>query len=114
MAKVTGIGGVFLQAKDPKGLAQWYKEHLGIPFGDHAMATFGESAEDNEPGEALTVFSFFKEGTDYFRPSSKPFMINFRVKDLVELLEQLQKEGVEMAGTMQGTRIWKVWLDIGS
>ena len=51
------------------------------------------------PGQ--TAFSFFKESTDHFQPSEKPFMINFRVKDLVELLAELKKENVQIVGEMQ-------------
>src|SRR5437868_9818169 len=30
MEKVTGIGGLFFRAHDPKALASWYQQHLGV------------------------------------------------------------------------------------
>lgn len=100
MEKVTGIGGVFLKAKDVKTLAAWYQEHLGIEFGDNSYVDFKWISKDPEaPGN--TVFSFFKEETTYFSPADKPYMINFRVSDLDGLLEQLQKDGVEIVGEKQ-------------
>jgi predicted enzyme related to lactoylglutathione lyase len=97
MEKVTGIGGVFIKAKDVTFLAAWYQKHLGIEFGDNSYVDFKWLNKDlNTPGH--TVFSFFKEDTSYFSPSEKPFMINFRVKDLDVLLAELKKEGVEIVG----------------
>ncbi|HEX4372926.1 MAG TPA: VOC family protein [Puia sp.] len=96
MQKVTGIGGVFFKATDPKALAQWYQKHLGIEFGDQLFFAF-----DNPGVPETTAFSFFKEGTTHFLPSEKPFMINLRVKNLVELLTELKKENVQIAAEMQ-------------
>lgn len=97
MEKVTGIGGIFLKAKDVKSLTGWYQKHLGIDFGNNSYADFKWLNKDvHNPGH--TVFSFFKEDTTYFNPSEKPFMINFRVDDLDGLLEELKKEGVEIVG----------------
>ncbi len=100
MEKVTGIGGVFIKAKDVTFLAAWYQKHLGIEFGDNSYVDFKWLNKDlNTPGH--TVFSFFKEDTSYFSPSEKPFMINFRVKDLYVLLAELKKEGVEIVGEIE-------------
>jgi predicted enzyme related to lactoylglutathione lyase len=96
MQKVTGIGGVFFKASDPKPLAQWYQKHLGIEFGDKLFFAF-----DNPGVPETTAFSFFKESTTHFLPSEKPFMINLRVKNLVELLAELKKENVQIAAEMQ-------------
>ena len=97
MEKVTGIGGVFIKAKDVKSLAGWYQKHLGIEFGNNSYVDFKWLNKDsNVPGN--TVFSFFKEDSTYFNPARKPFMINFRVNDLEGLLEELKKEGVEVVG----------------
>jgi predicted enzyme related to lactoylglutathione lyase len=97
MQKVTGIGGVFLKAREPKVLAAWYKEHLGIDLGEHVYISF-PWVNENTPGvPGQTVFSFFKESSDYFAPSEKPVMINFRVKDLDSLLDELKKAGVWVA-----------------
>jgi predicted enzyme related to lactoylglutathione lyase len=93
MQKVTGIGGVFIKAKDPKALAAWYQQHLGIGFGNNSHVVFNWK-DDSDSG--MTVFSFFKEENAYFDPSEKSYMINFRVKDLSALLEELKKENVWM------------------
>jgi len=94
MQKVTGIGGVFIKARDPKALAAWYQQHLGIAFGENLYISF-RWVNENRPGiPGHTVFSFFKEDTPYFKPSEQPYMINFRVKDLAALLEALRNDGV--------------------
>ncbi|MEZ5426733.1 MAG: VOC family protein [Pyrinomonadaceae bacterium] len=91
MKRATGIGGVFFKAKDPKALAAWYEKHLGVPFGGNVYASF---IWDKAGG--MTVFSVFPEDTDYYEPSKKPFMFNFRVEDLHQLLATLKEEGVEV------------------
>jgi predicted enzyme related to lactoylglutathione lyase len=97
MEKVTGIGGVFLKAKDVKFLTAWYQKHLGIDFGNNSYVDFKWlNKEPDKPGN--TVFSFFKEDTTYLNPSEKPFMINFRVNDLDRLLEELKRDGVKIIG----------------
>ena len=100
MQRVTGIGGFFLKAKDPKALAAWYDKHLGFSFGNNLYISFKWVNEDNPAVPGNTVFSFFKKESTYFDPSASPFMINFRVKDLVTLLEKLKEEGVEIIGEM--------------
>lgn len=91
MKRVTGIGGAFFKAKDPKRLAAWYEKHLGIPFGGNTYAGF---VWDKVGG--TTAFSMFPEDTDYYAPSEKPFMFNLRVDDLHTLLKVLKEEGVEV------------------
>ena len=88
MQKVLGFGGVFFRANDPKSLANWYSEHLGIdPVPTDA---------DNSPWIAEggpTVFAPFAADTDYFA-SDKSFMLNFRVADLEAMIEQLNGAGI--------------------
>jgi len=86
MERVTGLGGIFFKARDPKALAAWYQTHLGIDFGDQLYVSFKwiNPHHPTEPGQ--TAFSFFKNDTKYFQPSDKDFMINFRVKNLKELV----------------------------
>ena len=98
MQKVTGIGGVFLKAKDAKVLPAWYQEHLGVVFGDSTAATFKWINLNNPDHAGVTVFSFFKNESSYFEPSASPFMINFRIKNLEALLEKLSEERVKIAG----------------
>jgi predicted enzyme related to lactoylglutathione lyase len=97
MKCVTGIGGVFFKAEDPEKLGEWYRKHLGLDVEDYGGVTFREgeaSAESSPKRQAYTVWSPFAADTDYFAPSEKPFMINFRVTDLDALLTQLRSEGV--------------------
>lgn len=89
MAKVIGLGGIFFKARDPRALADWYREHLGIEIGEWGGATFGEDA--SRPG--YTLWSPFQDDTTYFEPSDKPYMVNFRVDDLEALLAQLREAG---------------------
>lgn len=92
--RVTGIGGVFFKARDPKGMAAWYAEHLGIQS-DHGFAdfTWREQANPNQIGH--TAWAIFPTNTTYFgKSSSSPLMINYRVGNLERLLEQLRREGV--------------------
>lgn len=94
MQKVTGIGGVFFKAKDPQALAAWYEKYLGIPFGDNLYVGFSWVNHNNPEAIGQTAFSFFKEDTEYFKPSSSSCMINFRVKDLGTLLNDLRENGI--------------------
>ena len=92
MKRVTGIGGAFYRASNPKELAAWYEKHLGINFGGNVYYPFGAAEEE----QGMTVFSFFDADTKYFEPSEKQFMINFRVENLDELLKALREEGVHV------------------
>lgn len=96
MAKVTGIGGVFFKAKNPKELAQWYKTHLGVPLDEYGFVSFPNPDTTETGKNSSTVWSPFKEDTTYFDPSNAPFMINYRVDDLEQLLQQLCDAGVEV------------------
>ena len=93
MKKVTGIGGVFFKCKDPKKMTEWYKTHLGINANQYG-ATFDwyESADGTKKGQ--TQWTPFPEKSKYFEPSTKDFMINYRVENLETLVEELKKEKV--------------------
>lgn len=93
MAKVTGVGGIFYKVADPAATRAWYAEHLGLSVDEYGC-TFGF---DPDP-KAQTVWSPFKAATDYFAPSDKPFMINFRVDDLDALLAELAAKGIPCIG----------------
>ena len=94
MEKVTGIGGVFFKAEDPKGLAAWYAEHLGVPVHEWGGAAFQWHPMDEPERAASTIWSPFKADTKYFEPSPKPYMLNYRVADLDAMLAQLRAAGV--------------------
>jgi predicted enzyme related to lactoylglutathione lyase len=91
--KVTGIGGVFFKCRDPKAVKDWYRENLGFPVDEYGV-TFGWHPLENPNQTAYTQWSPFNESTDYFQPSTKEFMINYRVENLVELLHDLKENGV--------------------
>lgn len=92
MRRVTGIGGIFFKSKDPKALGEWYRDHLGMKVEDWGGVVFRWS-DDNQTRDGTTIWSPFKEDTDYFAPSSAPFMLNLRVEDLNALVATLREEG---------------------
>ena len=96
MKRVTGIGGVFFKAKDPVALGGWYKKHLGIDVQDWGGAAFRWVDEAGNPTWGTTAWSVGSADGDQFAPSKSPFMINYRVDNLGELLEQLRAAGVEV------------------
>ena len=90
MKRVTGIGGIFFQADDPKALGDWYEKHLGIPrMAGSNTAIFTDSS-------GMTVWTLFEKRCPYFQPSNAPFMLNYRVDNLDALLEALHAEGVDV------------------
>ena len=98
MERVIGLGGPFIKANDPKGLAAWYEKHLGISFNGTTYTDWQFISKDGSPRPGCNVFSFFKKDSDYFNPSEKQVMVNFIVKDLFALLAVLKEEGVTVVG----------------
>ena len=96
MKRVTGIGGVFFQARDPAGLRAWYKQHLGIDVQEWGGAAFTWTDDAGNPTPGMTVWSIGAAGGDQFAPSSSPFMVNYRVHDLAALLQALRDEGCDV------------------
>lgn len=96
--RVTGVGGFFFKAQNPAELKQWYHKHLGLPTDDYG-ATFWW--KDKQGNDCSTQWSPFEADTNYFEPSQKDFMQNFRVADLESLLKKLTTEGVTIVGEMQ-------------
>lgn len=91
--KVTGIGGIFFFTESPKETREWYAKNLGIDAGEWG-ASF-ESRNINNPDEIQTTqWSPFQNGSDYFSPSKKDFMINYRVQNIEGLVAQLKENGV--------------------
>jgi predicted enzyme related to lactoylglutathione lyase len=90
MQRVTGIGGIFFKAREPEDLREWYHSHLGIDVQEWGgtVFTWGESGS--------TVWSIFPVSSEYFSPSSAPFMINYRVEDLHAILNLLREEGCDV------------------
>jgi len=87
MASVTGFGGVFLRAGDPKALYQWYEQHLGL------VNSGGSWAYPAPTLHPHVVFALFKQDNAYF-PTTQKSMINLQVDDLDAVLDRLIAEGV--------------------
>jgi len=91
--KVTGVGGIFFFTNDPKETRDWYSKNLGIETNDWG-ATF-ESRNLNNPEQVSSLqWSPFKQGSDYFAPSKKEFMINYTVQNIEGLVAKLKENGV--------------------
>ena len=108
MERVTGLGGIFFKARDAEALTAWYGAHLGV---DAANGYADFAWRDLEkPGEiGRTVWSIFPASTDYFGQSNLPFMINYRVKNLDRMLDQLRRAGVPVEkeeSTVYGRFAW--------
>jgi predicted enzyme related to lactoylglutathione lyase len=87
--RVTGIGGFFFRATDPKGLAEWYERHLGVTRTPESY-----TAEPWTQEAGTTVFAPFKADTKYFGRPTQQWMINFRVRDLDAMVAQLKRAGI--------------------
>ena len=98
MARITGIGGVFFKSRnDSRELARWYQKHLGMSlesFGGAVLKWPDDKAED----KGLTVWHVAEKESQWFSPSDSPFMINYRVDNLAELIAKLKQDGVEIVG----------------
>ena len=100
MKRVTGIGGIFFKCDDPEKTKEWYNKHLGIQSDKYGVMFQWRKAGDPDK-KGCTVWGPFEEKTEYFSPSKKPFMLNYRVENLEKLLEALKEEGVEVVGEME-------------
>lgn len=98
LKRVTGIGGMFFKSKDPDAQKNWYKKHLGIPTDNYGWTFWWRDEEGNK---CSTQWSPMDAKTDYFEPSQKQFMFNFRVANLEALLKVLEEEGVTIVGEIQ-------------
>ncbi len=91
--KVTGIGGIFFKSKDPKKIREWYATNLGLNTNEYgAVFEWRQGADTSRKG--FSQWSPFSEKTKYFGPSTRDFMINYRVENLEGLVEELKKAGV--------------------
>jgi predicted enzyme related to lactoylglutathione lyase len=100
MKKVTGIGGIFFKCKDPEKIREWYKIHLGLNTNQYGTNfEWREAADSSKKGS--TQWSPFADNTKYFEPSTKDFMINYRVDNLEALVETLKKEGVTIVDKIE-------------
>lgn len=98
--KVTGIGGIFFKCKDPKKVRAWYHTHLGLNTNDYgAVFEWRQGADTTKKG--FSQWSPFSDKTKYFEPSTKDFMINYRVDNLEALVSQLRKDSVAILDQME-------------
>ncbi len=93
MAKVTGIGGIFFKTSDPDKVKAWYRDQLGFNT-DQWGASFTFRKEEAPDKKGYLQWSPFKSDTDYFLPSQKEFMVNYRVDDIEALVARLKSSGV--------------------
>ena len=91
--RVTGIGGIFFKTKNPDEIKSWYQEHLGFDTDEYGTCFEWRQADEGKE-KGFSQWSPFSEDTDYFQPSEKDFMINYRVADLEWLVDTLKDEGV--------------------
>ena len=89
--RITGVGGVFVKSKDPKALAAWYRDVLGLHLEDWGGALLGSERAEAPPH---AVWAPFKADTDYMQPSSRDFMLDFAVDDLDLFLARIEAKGV--------------------
>jgi predicted enzyme related to lactoylglutathione lyase len=114
MERVTGVGGVFFEAKDPKALSGWYRDNLGLAVrgGAPAFSAFPWREREDSTRLGTTVWALFRSDTKYFAPSQAPFMINYRVRNLDRMLAQLRANGVtvepKIAEEFNGRFAWIV------
>jgi len=100
LRKATGVGGIFFKCKDPKKVREWYAAHLGLNTNQYgAVFEWRQGVDTTKKG--FTQWSPFSEKTKYFEPSTKDFMINYRVENLEGLVEQLRKDSVTVVDKIE-------------
>ena len=98
--KVTGIGGIFFFSKNPRETKEWYGKNLGLAINDYGSSF--EFRNANRPEEINYLqWSVFEERTDYFKPSEKEFMINYRVQNMEGLIKKLRENGVTIVDEIE-------------
>lgn len=98
--KVTGIGGIFFKCKDPKKMREWYSTNLGLNTNQYgAVFEWRQGADSSKKG--FSQWSPFNEKTKYFDPSTKDFMINYRVDNIEALVNEFKKTGVIITDSIQ-------------
>lgn len=98
MARVLGIGGIFFKSRDTGALAQWYENALGLPVSEWGSVEF---SPQQLPEGAYHVWGPFKDSTEYFQPSEKPFMVNLIVDDVATALDQVKAAGGQIVGEIE-------------
>ena len=98
--KVTGIGGIFFFSEDPEKTKKWYSENLGLETNPYGSSF--EFRNANRPEETNYLqWSPFEKGSEYFSPSKKEFMINYRVQNIEALVKKLKANGVHVLDAIE-------------
>lgn len=97
--RVTGIGGIFFTSKNPKETSAWYAKNLGLVIDDFGSPF--EFRNANKPDEINYLRWSPFEGTEYFAPSKKEFMINYRVQNIEGLIRNLRANGVTIVDSLE-------------
>lgn len=105
--RVTGIGGVFFKARDPKALGAWYRDNLGLDVSEWGGVVFQWQTPEYPQPDGSTIWSIFPADSKYFAPSESPFMINFRVDDLDAMLASLRAKGCAVDEKQQDSEYGK-------
>ena len=105
--KVIGIGGIFFFSDSPKEIKEWYAKNLGLEINNWGGVSF-ESRNVDKPDEINSLqWNPFKKGSEYFAPSTKEFMINYRVQNIEGLVEKLKQNGVKIVDNIEGSEYGK-------
>jgi predicted enzyme related to lactoylglutathione lyase len=98
--KVTGIGGIFFFSVNPEQTREWYANHLGLEVNEWGSSF--EFRNANRPDEINYLqWSPFKQGSEYFAPSKREFMINYRVQNIEGLVAKLRADGVTIVDEIE-------------
>jgi len=99
-ARVSGIGGIFFKCKNPTAVREWYKTNLGLRVNEYgSVFEWYQGADSTKKG--FTQWSPFNEKTTYFEPSTKEFMINYRVENIEQLVADLKNNKVTVLDTIE-------------
>jgi predicted enzyme related to lactoylglutathione lyase len=99
--RVTGIGGIFFYSDNPQKTKEWYTKNLGLEINQWGSSSF-ESRNINKPDEINSLqWCTFKNGDEYFSPSKKDFMINYRVQNIEGLVNKLKENGVTIVDSIE-------------
>jgi catechol 2,3-dioxygenase-like lactoylglutathione lyase family enzyme len=111
MARITGVGGIFFKSPDPKKLAAWYHDVLGLALEEWGSAML----RTDTPGHPeFVVWSPFAADSKYYEPSTREFMVNFGVDDLDAFVAEIEAKGVKILGRQDesyGRFAWIMDLD---
>lgn len=98
--KITGVGGIFFKCDDPKGLREWYGKNFGLKTNDYGILFQSRGVEEPMEKQYLQ-WSSFSANTEYFNPSKKEFMVNYRVQNIEKLVENLKASGITVCDEIE-------------